>query len=211
MKPQNTYLVIKTDQDDAVIYIDGQYAGTKQVSKSLTIGSTHTWKIECDLYHEETGTVTLSEKTEIVKNLRPAYGYLNVSSQPENGAIVFVNNKKVGTTPCQSERLASGSYKVKVVKEMYRDTEMSFIVTDGQTTNALLDMNANFVNVTINTDAKSSIYVDDEYKGVGTWQGRLSEGTHFVEARKKSHENSSKNINIVLGKTLIPFKAIAMS
>ena len=201
LKPQNTYLVIKTDQDDAVIYIDSQYAGTKQVSKSLTIGSTHTWKIECDLYHEETGSVTLNEKTEIFKSLRPAYGYLNVSSQPENGAIVFVNNKKVGTTPYQSERLASGSYKVKVVKEMYQDTEMTFIVTDGQTTNALLDMNANFVNVTINTDAKSSIYVDEEYKGVGTWQGRLSEGTHFVEARKKSHENSSKNINLVLGKS----------
>lgn len=201
LKPQNTYLVIKADQDDAVIYIDNQYAGTKQVSKSLTIGSTHTWKIECELYHEETGTVTLNEKTEIVKNLRPAYGYLNVISQPENGAIVFVNNKKVGTTPYQSERLASGSYKVKVVKEMYQDTEMTFVVTDSQTTNALLDMNANFVNVTINTDAKSSIYVDEEYKGVGTWQGRLSEGTHFVEARKKSHENSSKNINLVLGKS----------
>lgn len=61
-KPRNTYLVIKTDQEDAAIFIDGQFAGTKQTSKSFDIGSTHTWKIECDLYHEEIGTVTLNEK-----------------------------------------------------------------------------------------------------------------------------------------------------
>lgn len=201
LKPQNTYLVIKTDHDDAAIFIDGQFAGTKQASKSFEIGSTHTWKIECELYHEETGTVTLNEKTEIVKSLRPAYGYLEVNSKPESGAIVYVNNKKVGLTPYKSERLASGSYSVKVMKEMYQTAEMSFVVADSQTTYATLDMSANFVDVTINTDPESMIYVDEEYKGKGTWKGRLSEGAHFVEARKQSHESSSKNINLVLGKS----------
>ena len=201
LKPQNTYLVIKADQEDAVIFIDGQFAGTKQVSKSFDIGSTHTWKIECDLYHEESGTVTLDEKKEIVKTLRPAYGYLNVESQPESGAMVYINNKKVGLTPYKSERLASGTYSVKVMKEMYQTTEKTFAVTDNQTTNAVLNMNANFVDVTINTDSESMIYVDEEYKGKGTWRGRLSEGSHFVEAKKESHETSSKNVNLVLGKT----------
>ena len=201
LKPQNTYLVIKTDQEDAAIFIDGQFAGTKQVSKSFDIGSTHTWKIECDLYHEESGTVTLDEKKEIVKTLRPAYGYLDVSSQPENGAMVYINNKKVGLTPYKSERLASGTYSVKVMKEMYQTTEKTFTVTDNHTTEAVLNMNANFVDVTINTDSESMIYVDEEYKGKGTWKGRLSEGTHFVEARKQSHETSSKNVSLVLGKS----------
>ena len=201
LKPQNTYLVIKADQEDAVIFIDGQFAGTKQVSKSFDIGSTHTWKIECDLYHEESGTVTLDEKKEIVKTLRPAYGYLNVESQPESGAMVYINNKKVGMTPYKSERLASGSYSVKVMKEMYQTTEKTFTVTDNQTTNAVLNMNANFVDVTINTDSESMIYVDEEYKGKGTWRGRLSEGSHFVEAKKESHETSSKNVSLVLGKS----------
>ena len=201
LKPQNTYLVIKADQDDADIFIDGQFVGTKQVSKSFDIGSTHTWKIECDLYHEESGTVTLDEKKEIVKSLRPAYGYMNVSSLPESGAMVYINNKKVGLTPYKSERLVSGTYSVKVVKEMYQTTEKTFTVTDNQTTNAVLNMSANFVDVTINTDSESMIYVDEEYKGKGTWKGRLSEGVHFVEAKKESHETSSKNVSLVLGKS----------
>lgn len=199
-KPRNTYLVIKTDQEDAAIFIDGQFAGTKQTSKSFDIGSTHTWKIECDLYHEEIGTVTLNEKTEIVKTLRPAYGYLNVNSKPENEAIVYIDNKKVGTTPYKSDRIASGTYSVRVMKEMYQTEEQIVVVTDNLTTDAVLNMKANFVEVTIKTDPESLIYVDEEYKGKGTWKGRLTEGAHFVEAKKKSHETSSKNINLVLGK-----------
>ena len=198
-KPQNTYLIIKSDQDDAVVYIDDEYAGSKEAYKSLGVGSTHTWRIECDLYHTESGTVTLRERTEINKILRPAYGFLNVTTEPENGAVVFINNKKVGETPYKSDKLASGSYSVKVMKEMYKTVENTYIVSDGYTTDAFMNMNSNYVDVTITTDAESDIYVDEEYKGRGTWQGRLSDGAHYVEARKELHEISSKNINLVLG------------
>ena len=57
-----------------------------------------------------------------------------------------------------------------------------------------------FMAQVIFADKESDIYVDEEYKGKGTWKGRLTEGAHFVEAKKKSHETSSKNINLVLGK-----------
>lgn len=199
IKPQNTYLIVSTDQDDAVIYIDGEYVGIKEASKSLAIGTTHEWRIECDLYHSECGSLIVNEKTEINKSLRPAYGFVNVTSQPENGALVFVNNKKVGETPYQSDKLSSGSYTVKVMKDMFHVTEKTIEVVDGQTTNAVLNMTANFVNVTINTDSQSDIYVDEEYKGKGQWMGRLSDGIHFAEVKKASHETSIRNIDLVLG------------
>lgn len=198
IKPQNTYLVVSTDQDDAVIYIDGEYAGIKEASKSFAIGTAHEWRIECDLYHSESGSLILNEKTEINKNLRPAYGFINVTSQPENGAFVFINNKKVGETPYQSDKLASGSYTVKVMKDMFLVTEKNIEVVDGQNTKAVLNMAANFVNVTINTDLQSDIYIDEEFKGKGRWTGRLSDGTHFVEVKKASHETSCRNIDLVL-------------
>lgn len=198
IKPQNTYLVVSTDQDDAVIYIDGEYAGIKEASKSFAIGTAHEWRIECDLYHSESGSLILNEKTEINKNLRPAYGFINVTSQPENGALVFINNKKVGETPYQSDKLASGSYTVKVMKDMFLVTEKTIEVVDGQNSKAVLNMTANFVNVTINTDLQSDIYIDEEFKGKGRWTGRLSDGTHFVEVKKASHETSCRNIDLVL-------------
>ena len=197
---QNNYLTIICDQPNASIYIDDQYV--RDGFKSLAIGTTHSWRIECDMYHTESGTVTITkdEPITIEKQLRPAYGFIKVASKPESDAVVFINNKKVGTTPYQSDKMASGTYKVRVVKDMYQTAEQTFVITDGNTTNALLDMAANFINLTVETDANSDIYIDEQLKGKGKWVGRISDGAHFVEVKKDKHRTVSKNLNLVLGK-----------
>ena len=196
----NNYLTIIADQPNASIYIDDQYVSDGFMS--FAIGTTHTWKIECDMYHTESGSVTITEgePVTIEKQLRPAYGYIKIDSRPENGAVVFIDNKKVGTTPYQSDKMASGKYNVRVVKDMYKAAEQTYAITDGNTTNAVLDMAANFVNLTLETDAASDIYIDGQYKGKGKWSGRIADGAHFVEVKKDKHRTVSKNLNLVLGK-----------
>ena len=197
---RNNYLTITSDQPNASIYIDDQYVSDG--FKSLEIGTTHTWRIDCDLYHTETGTVTITdgEPITIEKQLRPAYGFVNVTSEPESDAVVFINNKKVGTTPYQSDKMASGTYNIRVVKDMYKTTEQTFTITDENTTNAVVKLSANFVNLTIDTDIDSDIYIDEQYKGKGKWSGRIFDGAHFVEVKKDKHRTVSKNLNLVLGK-----------
>ncbi len=200
VKPQTTYLVISCDQPDALIYIDDVFVGKGKVNKSFKIGSKHTWKIECDSYYTESGDVTLNGKEIIDIPLRPAFGGLDVTTSPENGASVFVDNKYYGTSPCKIEKLKSGTYTLKVVKEMYKTSERTIVIKDNETTLENVKMTANFSNVTISTDTQSDIYIDEQFVGKGKWSGRLSEGTHFVEAKKLNHKTSSKNINVVLGK-----------
>ena len=198
---QKVHLIVRADQENATIYIDDEPLGTKEASKLLMQGTTHTWMIKCNMYHTETGSVTLNERTVIDKKLRPNFGYLNISTTPEQGAKVFVDEEYVGQSPVTTEKLKSGSHSVRVMKDMYKMTEKSFTVTDGQTTNATLNMSANFVNVTINTESQSDIYVDDEYKGKGQWTGRLSDGSHIFEARKANHRDSKKSLDLFLGET----------
>ncbi len=196
---QKTYLIVKADQPDALIYIDDEPINTGEASKSVNIGSSHTYRIECDLYHTETGTVTVTDRVTVDKKLRPNFGYINVTTFPEQGAKVYVDGKYIGESPIMTDKLASGTHTVRVMKEMYKMKEQSFNVTDGQTTNAILTMSANFVNVTLNTDADADIYVDEEYKGKGRWTGRLSDGLHNFEARKQNHRTTKKTLDLVLG------------
>ena len=201
-RSQNNFLIINVEQQDAAIFIDNNYIGNGSAEVPLQIGLEHTYKIECDLYHSEIGNVMMTAGDPVEKNisLRPAHGFINVNTEPEEGAIVYIDGKKVGTSPYKSDKLASGTYKVKTLKTMYNPVEQTVTVTDGNTTQATLNMSANFVNVTINTDNDADIYVDEEFKAKGTWNGRLSEGTHFLEARKDKHRTQSKNVNLVLGK-----------
>ena len=197
---QNKYhLIVKTDQADATIYIDGEALSVGEASKLVNEGTTHTYKIECKLYHAETGSVTVNERTVIEKKLRPNFGYINISTSPEQGAKVFVDDDYIGESPITTDKLASGTHTVRVMKEMFKMKEQPFTVSDGQTTNATLNMSANFVSVTINTDTDADIYVDEEYKGKGRWTGRVSDGSHILEARKENHRSSTQTVELVLG------------
>ncbi len=201
LSSQKTYLIVKADQPDAMIYIDDEPINTGEASKSVNIGSTHTYKIECNLYHSETGTITVTDRVTVDKKLRPNFGYINVTTSPEQGAKVYVDGKYIGESPIKTDKLASGTHTVRVMKEMFKMKEQTFTVTDGQTTNAALNMAANFVSVTINTDSDADIYVDGDYKGKGRWTGKLSEGLHNVEARKQNHKPTAKTLDLVLGAT----------
>lgn len=198
------YLVVSADQPNAAVYIDDVFEGEQFAQKSFMAGEKHSWRIECELYHTEIGEAVIPEKEgenfTVEKKLRPAFGYLNVTSSPESGAIVYIDGKKVGQTPYNSDKLASGEHKVRVMKELYSTAEKTFTVTDGNTTQAPITMSANFVNVTVTTDAESDIYVDNELKGKSSWNGHLSDGNHAFEARKASHRNSVENIKLTLGK-----------
>lgn len=198
------YLVVSADQPNAAVYIDDVFEGEQFAQKSFMAGEKHRWRIECELYHTESGEAVIPEKegenVTVEKKLRPAFGYLNVTSSPESGAIVYIDGKKVGVTPLTTDKLASGEHKVRVMKEMYSAIEKTFTVTDGNTTQATMTMSAQFVNVTVTTDSESDIYVDNELKGKGSWSGRLSDGNHAFEARKASHRNSVENIKLTLGK-----------
>ena len=200
-KPKKTYLIVKSDQPDARIYIDDELISTQEASKAVDYGTTHTYKIECKLYYTESGTVTVNDRTLIDKKLRPNFGYIYISSSPEQGAKAFVDGDYIGYTPIKTDKLESGSHKVMVMKDMYKMKEETIVVSDGLTTNTMLKMSANFVNVTISTDSQSDIYVDEEYKGKGRWTGRLSDGSHIFEARKSNHRTSVKSMELVLGET----------
>ena len=195
------YLIVRCDQPDASICIDGSFVGMKEGSKALGVGEKHSWQIDCGLYHSESGEVTITEGEPVTveRNLRPAYGFLKVTSSPENGATVFIDNNKVGTTPYTSERLQSGSYNVRVMKEMFSLSEKSFLVKDNETTVANMVLNPNFATLSLNTDPASDIFIDGERVAKGQWNGRLSSGTHLVEARKPSHRNSSLKVNLSNG------------
>lgn len=201
-KEQYNYLIVKCDQPNAVISIDGQYAGEGETSQYFKVGETHTWSIECNLYHPESGSANIikGDPVTIDKTLRPAFGYLNVTTKPENGATVFIDNTRIGETPCKSGKLASGQHKVRVMKELYATTEQTFTVTDGNTIEAAINMAANYVNVTVTTDSQSDIYIDNEKKGKGTWSGRLGASEHFIEAKKASHKTAVKTVMLTLGK-----------
>ena len=200
LKEQSNYLIIKSDQADARIYIDEEYVGKQFAHKQLVVGTTHTWKIECDLYRTEIGNVTITKDENLIAvTMIPEFGYLNVITSPENGAQVFLNDVMVGETPYRSDKLSIGEYTVKLVKDQFKTTEETIVIKDKEISNINVPMLSVFVEVTLKTDSNSEIYVDGKCKGKGKWNGKLLEGAYTIESRKENHRSAQKTVELIAG------------
>lgn len=194
------WLVINPEPADAMIYLNDQFVKSGMFQSKLKPG-TYTYRVEMALYHNEAGTVQITDsKKEINVKLKPAFGYFSVNTQPESGAKVIVDGKtQIKTTPFLSDPLASGIYTVQVVKEMYQPATQKLTVIDGQTTPLNFVLQPNFGEVTINTPADATIYINNQQRSLGPWQGKLNAGIYYLESRRDKYRPDKKELNVVAG------------
>ncbi|MBQ2376397.1 MAG: PEGA domain-containing protein [Bacteroidales bacterium] len=200
------YLIIKSNTENANIFINNEFEGASPVRKYLPIAKEHTYRVEAPFYHTESGKVKLKaeEKTTLEVDLKPAFGYLKVNTTPENGAKISINGEfQEGSTPLTSKKLKSGVYSVQALKPMYKSAPVEVHVQDGKTTEVNINLIPTFAQAEITCqDQDAEIYIDGEKKANGSFKGQLDEGTHQLEVRKQSHRTLKKTINVLSGQTL---------
>ena len=196
------WLVLTTEPEEAMVYIDEVYeAGESgRVQKFLPLGR-HTYRVDYALYHPEAGQVELisGERTELKVRLRPAFGYVEVTSEPESGARVLIDGEEVGETPYRSDRLKSGEHRIEVLKAMYAPASQMVTVTDGHTLPVGMQLSANYGTLTFQTDASSEIWINNEKKGEGSWSGRLNAGIYILEVRRPFHRSVRQSLEVKAG------------
>ena len=196
----SNYVNIKVVPQDAIISIDGQFYTKGNIK--LTVDEPHALEVSHPLYHtyEKTIYASADQKMSYDVKLAPAFGWLSITSKPENGATVLIDKKRVGVTPFRSDTLKSGEYEVTLLKDMYESVTKTVNVRDNNVGEMEIPMKPNFAEITINTDKDSDIYVDENKVGTGSWKGRLGEGQHIVEARKASHRSTKTAFDVTAGK-----------
>lgn len=198
------YLVMTVDPPTATVYIDDIEATLQDgvLSNFLPYGK-HTYRVTDPLYATDAGSFEIGkEKTELSIKLPPSYGVLEISTTPENGAKVYLDNNTdpIGTTPFTTKKLIKGQHKFRFQFPEYETKTITQDVhSDGTTKPLIVSLNPNFANITINTPENCELFINNESKGKGVWKGRLSEGLYRLEARLAGHQSSSQTLSVVKG------------
>lgn len=130
-------------------------------------------------------------------------GSISVTSSPESGVMIFLNDKSTGkTTPSTLGGLSPGQYSVKVVGQWYRAQDMSVTVIEGQTASARFTLVPNYADITVNTSFDGAIYVDGVRKGTTTWTGRVQEGERKFRVDKDDMVAREQKALVVRGKEM---------
>lgn len=209
-----TFLKIIVGVDGAVVSL-GRTAEYEMVSKNLD-GKIFTQRLNFDTYHYKVEHPLYETATGIVEvkaglkdlhiDLKPAYGYLNITSSP-SGASLYVDGKKVGTTPWSGEeRFGRGRVEVKIQTDNYYPLRQEIaIVGKGEAEKFHFDLRPQFGTVEcVCDDAEAELWIDEEYKGKGRWTGPIgSLSQHILEARRAGHQSQSVVIAVKEGGSTI--------
>ncbi len=195
------YVVFRVNPPKAVVEFDGDIIDLNEgVGNKFKSFGTYDYTVQAKLYHPQTGKVTVNDpnnKHEVKIDLNPAFGYIEVPAEGNlSGAKVFIDNELKGTVPFRSERLASGSYQVRLVQQMYSPVTQEVAVTDGETTRFAPSLSADFAKVTLRVEGNAEIWVNNERKGAGTWTGNLATGDYKIECRLAGHRTATKQLAI---------------
>lgn len=201
------YLVMTIEPANALVHIDDKEIAPNNgvISKLFDYGK-HSYTISAPLYHTEAGVFEISSnKCEMNIKLKPNYGIVAISTTPEEGASVFLDNdiEPIGITPMNTRKLSQGEHSFKVQKNGFlSQVEKYNVIGDGSTQQLSISMKPNFGILKATIPNGCGLYVDEKAIDLRGWNGRLEEGIHKIEARRPSHRSTPMRIEIIAGKTL---------
>ncbi len=191
------YLLFNVKPEDAIVEVNGEvWTNTNGVSRKFVPFGEYSYTVEANNYHTYSGTVKVNDpnkKSIVDVNLKPAFGSIKILSIGAlAGAIVYVDNKKVGSVPYMGENIPSGVHHVRITKPMYKSLEQEVVVKDGEITVFSPELFGNFATITLSVGNDVKIFVNDELKGRGSWTGDLEYGDYDIKTQKDGHRSQSK-------------------
>ncbi|GHV61598.1 hypothetical protein FACS1894195_2360 [Bacteroidia bacterium] len=177
---------------------------------SLKYGK-HIYVVRAPNYHEDRApvTITATKLPDVTITLKPKFGTLIINTNPTGADIVITGTGGKPITaksPYEDKEMPSGDYEVEVKKlPMYGSVKQKVTVKDGETTRTvppIIELPRHFAKVTLISEEGGAIFVDDEYKGDGKWEGDLPAKDYRVTVKKKSHREREQPLTVTAGKDM---------
>ena len=203
-KIQTGWLVFNSVPEGADIYLaenggEEKHIGTTPMNKKIPYG-TYNYRAKRYKYHDDVGIARV-DKTRVIMDLKlkPAFGSVSVSSQPQ-GAKVFLDGEDTGkVTPCTIGEIASGRCDIRLRLKDYAPASQSVTVTEGMTASVNVTLEARFAHVTINSLPGAAIKVNGAEVGSGSYSNNMAEGIYDIEASLAGHRPVTKQIEVIVG------------
>lgn len=214
IQPQDAILTI----DSTMTLVQG---GREQFC--LPIGK-HAYLVESPFHQQEEGSFELTdeERQTVTVALQPIYSYLTVKT-PLEGCDILVDGQLIGQTRATSGHLREGLHHLIVLKDSLRYCDADFsigwrekktieltmddlrpiiketVVRSQETVDSGQDTVVYTKHITAPVtikalDDNTSIWVNRELKGYGSWEGELEEGFYLISTEKDGLESRSMTL-----------------
>lgn len=196
-KPRTGNLKVISNPFEATIKINGNVMGqTPTTLRNLLIGD-YTTEISLPGYSTAVEKATVTEGQTAIINTTLINGRNSTINSDPSGATLTIDGVAVGTTPYTGP-VSYGSHKIKLELGLTKAYK-NLVVNESDNSNYNLTFTAGSANLDISNTSNASIYIDGEYKGTGSWQGKLASGTYRIEVKKDGLKPAQQQVELYEG------------
>lgn len=144
------------------------------------------------------------ELTLINKTAPGGYGYLQISTTPENGATIKLNGITLEQkTPYTNEMISAGLHEVVVSKYGYKDVIKRIVVEECQKENVVIEMPIAYGHLDILSEpSAATVYIDNQNKGkTPLVVNNVRIGKHTIRLEKNGYHTEVFNVDVEEDKT----------
>ena len=190
---------IKSQPDNAKIYIDGKHAGTTPENIASINPGIHEIKVEMEDYDiwAETVNVEVGKENAVNAVLQRSTGSLMIESNPAN-AIIFVDGKEVGHTPEIVMSSAKGTHTIEVRMDGYDIWKKTVGIVPGEekSLTANLQIKAGFLTINSNPSG-GTVFLDGEETGITPADLKgVKFGAHRIEIKMDGYKTWSESVDV---------------
>lgn len=133
--------------------------------------------------------------------ITPAVEGIIIMYKKEGASDYELFGQPNSTTGIVSKNLPYGTYEYKIMSENYYATEGRVKLNSNSAVYVEnVALKGNFSEVSIKSiNAAANIFVNNEFKGKGSWKGTLNPGEYIIEGKLENHLTASQKITIVSG------------
>lgn len=194
------YVKFYVEPEEALVTLDGiDLPLSEGVGYRMMLFGEYDYRVEAADYHPNVGKIKVNDPDnphELHIRLKPAFGWIKIDKGMADGSSVYVDNRFVGKAPLQTDKLLSGSHRIKILKPNYAPWEKVVTIEDEQILTLQPDMEGQFAYVTFTVPENVDIYINDQKRGSATVSGEFVYGPYIVETRKEGYRSSVLRIEL---------------
>ena len=191
---------ISTTPSGAAIYLDNSYKGVTPIIIKDALPGSYTIRLTFKDYDDWTTIIDVVEGSTNTISATLNKTAIYFTSTP-SGAIIYLDNYQIGTTPFTKTQLLPGSHTIKLTFRGYDDWITTVNVVEGNTTTISATLNRTAIYFT-STPSGAHIFLDNNQIGITPFTiAKLLPGSHTVKLTLNKYDDWITTVNVVEGST----------